>query len=183
MGEHLPGLVGGSAMSAKQRAAIANLIPQSGLVLEIGTLSGVTVASWAKERPNASFLSVDPFKRAPGTGAGYKKNWIANKQPNMKLFVGTMANYRRKLWESDARPEYDVIVVDGDHSRDGCLNDLKQVEWFLKPSGVIVVDDYGRSEEHLKGVTEAVDFFVLHRPQYEKMVLEQWACAIVRKQG
>lgn len=181
MGEIVEGLAGRSAMSAMQREGILGVIPPSGSVLEIGTLDGVTVACWAKRRPRVSFLSVDPFLRACGTGPGSQEHWQVNKQPNMELFVGTMVEYRRRLWARNLRPEYDVIVVDGDHSKDGCLGDLKQVEWFLKPDGIIIIDDYGRSGRHLSGVTEAVDLFASHRPQYEKHVLVQWACIIQRR--
>ena len=51
----------------------------------------------------------------------------------------------------------DWVYVDGDHSYEGCLNDLTRSVEILKPNGIIFGDDYGPAKP---GVKKAVDKFI-----------------------
>jgi len=48
------------------------------------------------------------------------------------------------------------VIVDGDHGYDGCSADL---DASCKATDRIIVHDYGRTERHLRDVTEAANRF------------------------
>jgi predicted O-methyltransferase YrrM len=48
-----------------------------------------------------------------------------------------------------------VIVVDGDHSREGVLSDLQWAEKIIADGGIVVLDDYG--DAAWPGVGEALE--------------------------
>jgi predicted O-methyltransferase YrrM len=122
-------------MLPEELETLLNLVPQRGVVLEIGTFHGVTAAQLAAKNPDVWFFSVDPlhWKRA-----GLK--WYENRQPNMRLLTGTSDD----LMVLKVGRIFDLIIVDGDHSYGTCYNDLKISSKLIKPGCVIVVHDYAR---------------------------------------
>ncbi|MBW1779307.1 MAG: class I SAM-dependent methyltransferase [Deltaproteobacteria bacterium] len=159
MSDKMDGYQGRSAMHKTEREFMLTVLPEQGNVLEIGTLDGATCAYWADRRPGANFLSVDPFRKGEGTGAGVAELWDANGngRQNMNLFHGTLKELDRYV----RRELFDFVLVDGDHSHDACLADCRRVAWLLKEDGTLCVHDYGRWElDHLKGVGEAVEEFI-----------------------
>jgi hypothetical protein len=133
--------------------AILDIIPQSGVVLEIGTFHGLTVSKWAVERPNVIFFSIDPLHRR---GAGLK--WYENRKPNMRLLTGTIDD----LELLKARNIFDVVVVDGDHSHIACRNDLEKGLALIKPKCPFAVHDYAKGtlrRTTARAVIRAVDEF------------------------
>ena len=57
----------------------------------------------------------------------------------------------------------DWIYVDGDHSYEGCISDLKTAKEIVKPGGLIMGDDFGWPDAKWQkpGVTKAVKEFIL----------------------
>ncbi len=57
----------------------------------------------------------------------------------------------------------DWIYVDGDHSYEGCISDLKNAKEIVKPGGLIMGDDFGWPDAKWQkpGVTKAVKEFML----------------------
>ena len=57
----------------------------------------------------------------------------------------------------------DWIYIDGDHSYEQCIKDLKNAQNIVKPGGLIIGDDYGWPDAkwQKEGVTKAVNEFVL----------------------
>jgi len=156
----MAGYAGKSAMQAAERDGVLAQIPETGWVLEVGTLCGVSVSYWARNRPCVQFVSLDPFVKGTGTGPGNEAHWRTNAQSNQQLIIGKSCNMA--LQKSGAYLAFfDVVIIDGDHHRDWCFFDCVNAHWLVKPSGKIIVHDYGREEKHLLGVTQAVDRFCL----------------------
>lgn len=62
-------------------------------------------------------------------------------------------------------PKYfDVVVIDCDHTFKSLIKDIDRGLKFRRPDGIIyfVFDDYGHSE--LKGVHDAIDFYIKNKP-------------------
>ncbi len=69
-------------------------------------------------------------------------------------------NYLVSLGHGNAEM-LDWIYIDGDHSYEQCLQDLKYAKEIVKPNGLILGDDYGwpGSKWQKPGVTKAVNEF------------------------
>lgn len=74
--------------------------------------------------------------------------------PNATLIQGSSATVLPIL-----QGEYDVIYVDGNHSREAALIDIQESWRLLKVGGLLVCDDYSRCEEAY-GVIDAVSEFL-----------------------
>lgn len=141
-----------SRMLRSEIQAILDVIPQQGMVLEIGTFHGLTVSKWAAQRPGVVFISVDPLL---WRSAGLK--WYENRRPNMRLVTGTVDD----LVVLTVGAVFDLAVVDGDHAFDACRHDLEVCKTLVKPDGILVAHDYAvaAGKRPQKEVKPAVDAF------------------------
>ncbi len=79
----------------------------------------------------------------------------------------------------------DYAFIDGDHSYEGCLNDLKTIYPRMNPGGVMVIDDYKSGPPNggsIPDVDAAVNNFIKAR----KIVIQVWnekgkGFAVIRK--
>ena len=154
MGLTLEGLIGRSAISEQEREYVCRALPKGGRLLEVGTLDGVSVAWWARERPDCEFITVDPFRVGHGTGSGSLENWKRNRRENQRLFVGTLQDLHG--WDR----QFDRAFVDGDHTYNACLADMKSAEPMICIRGTLFVHDYAHRSNLYRGVATAVEEFV-----------------------
>ena len=161
-------IVGSFGMSEPQRQVVADLIPPVGTFLEIGTADGATAAWIADRRPAAEVISIDLF---PTEGSGVQGMignialWQQNRRPNMHLWVGTANSLERLLQPSC---QFDVILVDGEHTYESCHRDIDVALRLVTPAGAICLDDY---ENRQNGVLRA----------YKEVAARIWA--VERIQG
>lgn len=132
-------------------------------MLEIGTASGVTAAVVSKANPHLKMICVDDF----GTSAKEYdeerlKNWHNNHTPQMQLLSSDAIELRNKL-HPDLR--FDLILIDGDHSYEGCIRDLCIVLPYCEPGiTTVVCHDYG--DNFHRGVRLAVHEFMYRYPDF-----------------
>lgn len=133
---------------SKYRIARA-LKPES--VLEIGTRYGYSAFSFAKaiqdSHGDGMFLGVD----ADLDCVSVARAMLGRHDFYFKI---THSESRSASLEQETVP-FDVIHIDADHSREGCLADLKKFAPFC--SRAILVDDYDQCD----GVRQAVNEFCL----------------------
>lgn len=141
------------SLTSEERAGLLAAIPNTGRMMEVGTWVGASVRFFAERRPLVQFMSIDPLVRAGGAKA--LGAWHERQMPNTNLFLGTTQHYAR-LHDS---PRFDIILIDGDHSKDGCLVDLLLCKDWLSPNGQLVAHDYHSHRPQTQGPTEAVDWF------------------------
>ncbi|RNC81707.1 MAG: hypothetical protein ED559_07950 [Phycisphaera sp.] len=64
---------------------------------------------------------------------------------------------------------YDVVVIDGDHTYDGVREDFERYAEYVKPSGMLIVDDYG--SEDWPEVTKYVDETIASDGRFEQVAV------------
>jgi len=159
-----PGYRGLSWVSASELEWLVERLPEFGLFVEVGSSSGVSAAVIADARPRMRVLCLDPFFDADlpeivKIEGRRVENWLANRRPNMNLFVGTLA----ELYDLGFGILYaDAILIDGDHAEPGVAGDLSLAELMLDVEGTIYVHDC--DEPGWPGVTAAVERFLCVRP-------------------
>lgn len=139
-----------SLMTEEERETILKSISSSALVCELGSYRGASIRHWAEERPRGKFVAIDTFRAYDSCISCAMRH----QQPNVSFFVGRSRDFAAVMRQGS----YDVVVVDGDHSYEGCLEDLRIAGELVNVGGVIWAHDY-RSAGILPGVTRAVDEF------------------------
>jgi len=140
-------IAGQSKVSAEQFNAIADAMPPTGRLLEVGTFHGATAAMLADMFPSATIISIDNFSGATA------ENYIKNRRPNMHLIIGTAGH----LAKSGYTAKFDVIFIDAMHKYPDCLDDLRNTAPLLVPGGVIFAHDYDK--KRYPGVVQSIDEF------------------------
>jgi predicted O-methyltransferase YrrM len=145
-------------------------------VLEVGTASGSSCAWVASQCPEDSFLCVDVFKYDPEHDPERRQHFYSNQRSNMSLFSGTLEECLAA--NRDAR--FNLILVDADHSYEGCLSDLRLAAPFLEPGGTVLVHDYGCPD--WPGVKKAVHQFLHETEPAFRFICVQHSLIELRKE-
>ena len=155
--------------------AIGRLQNDSGIVgsaAEIGVYRGKFAIglSWLL-RDNEEFCAIDIFDEQwmnidrSGSGAAlglFKKNWDAYANPDTRLVIEQNDSMSLNNWSMDrifsqVKPVR-LFSVDGGHTSEHVVNDIKIAMRYLARGGVIIVDDY--LNPHWPGVHEGVAKFM-----------------------
>lgn len=141
-----------------------------GDMLEIGSYHGRSTACMAAYlQPGERLVVCDAFEQ-PTADAYHDKPTPARLRHNL-LFVNpdldwTQVDVRvglsRDLQLGDAR--FRFIHIDGGHSQEAALADMRLCAAHLAPQGVMVMDDY--ENRYWPGVTAAVDLFLAERRDF-----------------
>ena len=175
------GRIAGSTPNIIGKLSVAALMAKPDAhVLEIGTLFGVFAAALAREVQRraglASMTIVDPMATlqlqsdrpagADVSGTPAVERVVRHNlglEPgleNVRLVQGF--SHDPVVRAAAATQPFDVIVVDGDHAREGVLKDLQWVEEIAAEGALVILDDYGSkdwpgveeaAQEHLSGPT------------------------------
>lgn len=120
-------------------SSLAEQVPQSGTILEIGCLYGGATAILALSNPNVQIYSMDDFSWTP---EGYPAASQELFQDNMRTLginnVTSIKGDSRELW-SDWKKHIDLLWIDGGHSFEFVYSDLLH---FSKFADVIALHDY-----------------------------------------
>lgn len=169
MPRQVEGLFGFSWMAEVEVEFLKYLASFKPRILEIGTASGVTAACVAQSNPSASLVCVDRFDT--DTDDKYdldrKRNWKRNAEDNMQLVECNSSELLKRL--PTHLFMFDLIIIDGDHSYEGCYQDLNMVlPYCTKGVTSIVCHDYG--DPNHAGVMKAVHQFLHEHPNTFRFV-------------
>jgi len=117
--------------------------PSKGSLLEIGTGKCDSSFFWARTKPDWIIYTMDSFRVASDYIGGYGLEDLGN---NVRSFrsqgitnvLPIVANSFDVPWEIPI----DVLYIDGDHSYQAVKSDFEKFTKFLKPGGVVFMDDY-----------------------------------------
>ena len=165
---YYPDRHGWAFSTRRELYALNQVVPPSGMVLEVGSASGVTMSKLAEAKPNSRFYSIDLFippehvadvdklKCPDGNHEDRILNWHKNRRHNQALWLGSLQQFHQLV-----KRQFDVIFVDAGHMYDEVYPDLVLVDTLLAENGWLVAHDY--NDPNWKQVTEAVDRFCADR--------------------
>lgn len=155
------GRLAGSADDAVARVFASRMVRRKELrVLEIGVLFGVGAIYMHEAlaphfgRVRLTLLDpfdgyygpdhVDPTTGQPITRGAVERNLRRTGVPSDDvMFVeGLSTDDTARTQVAEAGP-YDVVLIDGDHSREGITADFTRYSEMVRDGGVLIVDDYG----------------------------------------
>jgi precorrin-6B methylase 2 len=126
-------------------------------ILEVGTFAGGTTYLLAKQFPNKSITTVDINNfEVYFTKFDHNKHleMIQSWYPNINIQVNSIVKMQQLYknncenltlfegnWHTMDISTFDAILIDGDHSIDALLADLKYAHANMKKPGIIIVDD------------------------------------------
>ena len=166
----------------KNSVSILDKIPRNSIGAEIGVWKGDSSELFLKTTNPKELHLVDPWSFDAFadnlTEEEYKKevekySKITNGKDRKsfeeyydRIYQGVVSRFksspnviihRKKSteWFNAFNKKLDWIYIDGDHTYDGCLNDLNNCLKVMKPNSIIFGDDYGNKPD----VKRAVDDF------------------------
>jgi predicted O-methyltransferase YrrM len=156
-------------------------------LLEIGSFEGHSTVFFLNYFPAAGVTCIDPFQpsdsvlEVDGTSEQRFDRNVAPFGARLRKIKGRSIPELDAL--SQANEQFDVIYVDGDHSRAAALVDSILAWPMLKPGGVMIWDDYKWMQTELSIVDrpeQAIDTFLsLYRD--ELTILHQDYQAMAQK--
>jgi len=162
--------------------ALRSITPPALCVVEIGSYCGgstVVIARTAARRAAAArVFAIEPFS---AEGARYQRNYESLFDANVADW-GVGATIEKVKKTSDAAaPQWkrpiDFLYIDGDHSYDAVVRDVRNFVPFVREGGVVAFHDYKPGKD---GVRRAVDELVA--PCHAKL-FQAGSLAVFRKQA
>ncbi|WP_416876865.1 FkbM family methyltransferase [Litorimonas sp.] len=192
--DRMKGRLATSLENAVLRTLVAKSVNGKSLkVLEIGVLFGVGLAMIYDRTvdtfDNVHLTAIDPFE---GYYGGNALDIITNERITENVFLDNMAAARiprdnltlHKGFSTDddiikaaSKDQYDILIIDGDHSYAGVKADFVNYAPFVKRGGYILIDDDSAPE--WPEITEYVDEELLPR-QDITLVGRSWRTAVFR---
>ena len=146
------------------RSELLDKLPKNSIGAEIGVDKGdFSELILKKINPSLLYL-IDPWSHmlnSEGTQHGHSQNYelVKEKFKNEKVLkILKMSSREASSMISDG--SLDWVYIDGDHSYQGCLYDLKTYSKKIKDNGFICGHDIVVKKKKGFGVNEAVDTFI-----------------------
>ncbi|MEV7414343.1 class I SAM-dependent methyltransferase [Streptomyces sp. NPDC089919] len=175
------GRIAGSTVNILGKLTTTPLLgPPNGDILEIGTLYGLFAGGMVRQllrRGLAYRLTIvdpiAPVQLQPGVEINRDPSGtpITEEIVRANLALAGVAEDRLRLHRGFSQDEavrealsdrrYGVIVIDGDHSREGVARDLEWAEQIAATGAVVVLDDFG--DARWPGVQEATEAYLAGR--------------------
>lgn len=194
-------IAGGTANILAKLTTAPLLSPPTGRVLEIGTLFGLFAGCLARQVLRAGLpyhlTIVDPVNAVQLQDGHALKRDLSGTPVTEDVVLanlhaaGVLPERLRLLrgYSTDpeihaalAGEEFGLIIIDGDHSREGVAADLAWAEEIAAPGAVVVLDDYG--DPKWPGVQAAADAHLAGpAPSRMRMLGQVTTSAFLRVQG
>ena len=148
-------------------------------IFEVGTYNGITAMTLARNLPNAVVETLDlpdgaiPLLRTFGSDRAHlvphrSRHYAGS--PVARRIVQHFGDSAEFDFEG-LRGAFDVVYIDGAHSRQYVENDTRIAFEIVKPSGAIVWDDYQRGTPEVAEVLHAIRGHRLVRLEGTRMAI------------
>ena len=139
-------------MPLRQRLVLTQTaleLPEGFVVLEIGSYLGASTAFLAAAalQKAGTVHAVDTWMNNAMGAEGEWDTWIQF-QANVAPFKDVIVTHRGRSADVHAREgdiPCDMLFIDGDHSYEGVLTDLRTWLPSLRPGGVLAMDDFNQT--------------------------------------
>lgn len=128
-------------------------------VLEIGSWEGRSAIAWLNLLPGSRITCIDAWAQMTFHEARFDRN-TAPYAARVRKIIGSSGDALGRLIAE--RRSFDLIYIDGEHTREGTVRDSVLAWPLLKRGGILLWDDY-LWETHLPlkdRPQEAIDWFV-----------------------
>jgi len=154
---------------------LAALVPQNGIIVEIGSWKGKSTYCLAKGVRNGKVFTIDPFDASAEEASAKLYEEKKGNTPLLNQFQDTMSTlgvidkiiilhgYSSQYVNSFQK--IDLLFIDGDHSLGGCNYDYDNFSHYILRGGYIVFHDYNPERNDL-GPTDVVNNKVMKSGRY-----------------
>lgn len=153
----MPGFAGKYYMWPEEYGLLSKYVDLSlGDYLEIGSMCGIIVASFAEKYPQRNFVCVDYFESGHGTIAGHKDIFLQNIKEHRLENVTLLEGNSVEVVPSLSR-EFGIAFIDANHAYDYVLADAMNCWKLVSPGGFLLFHDYGCVQETTQAVHDFLD--------------------------
>ena len=196
MEDRCVGRLAASVQDVMLRILLARHVGGASLqVLEIGSLFGIALAAMHENTQgfvgNVSFTSIDPLEGyylkgndgitgMPVSPAIFEHNMQIAGVPQSEVQLVQHLSTDPQAFEQIKDQQFDILVIDGDHTYDGVKFDFETFGPLVRHGGLVLFDDYDQG--HWPDVTRYVDEKVKGRRGW-KLVGADWHSIVFRRTG
>lgn len=163
--------------------------------LEIGVMEGQGTRYFFDHflGQTGSMVCIDPFMnyskstiaKIEGCDHVINDSLLERFKANVKPFLNRIVlrqDFSQKVLPTLPADTFDMVFVDGDHSRDAVAIDARESLRLVKRGGYIIFDDYawGYEKDRAASPKDAIDAFLKANPHNAKVLHKDW-CVVVRK--
>ena len=115
--------------------------------LEVGVRRGWTLYAAAARSPKANIFGFDLWYKNYANSANPGPKFVLSEAKkigatnNINLIDGNSHKTLPKFFKSNKSKLFDLILIDGDHSKQGAYKDVKDVINNIKKGGILILDD------------------------------------------
>jgi len=136
-------------------------LPENPFVVNIGAGAGTSALIFLESRPDLTSCTVDIQAESSPYGC-LEGEMNALKQANADLSRHQQIHGDSievgKTWKGKSP---DLVFIDGNHTYEGCKGDIEAWLPLLKPSGILAIHDYNKTEKEYPGVNDSVNELLL----------------------
>jgi hypothetical protein len=144
-----------SAIDIEAVTELAKLVPAGGIIVDVGSLIGMTASLWCIHSAASRIVCIDPWELIPSLESFMKANGPTTKETFLANVpddrIETIQGYSPSCAEGWTTP-IDLYWEDGDHSNPTAANSIRFWSSHVKPGGIACGHDY-----HLPDVKAEAD--------------------------
>lgn len=143
-------------------------LPENSTCVNIGAGTGTSAMAVLEKRPDLTdtFYTIDIRDYGnPYGGLVNERTAFSNAKMDFPQQIHGDSKEIAKKWD---KGNLDLLIIDGDHSREGVRGDISLWEQHLKEGAVVFLHDYHRAE--WPEVAVAVQDFMFNRPEKYELV-------------
>jgi predicted O-methyltransferase YrrM len=147
------------------QSLLPGLLAEKPVILEVGCYEGRSVVVWLELFPNSHVTCIDSFEGWTNEPIPQDRSLAEAKfDANLAPYAGRVTKLKIRSapgLDGLRGKQFDLIYIDGDHSRAAVAIDSLLAWPLLKPKGVLIWDDYIlHRKEPQKGPGQAIDLFL-----------------------